>query len=122
MLSAAQSAGEKLSIGGVTTFLGLGMTFIVLALLIGCILLLELFLKKLSIYLANKNKSVDAPSVIVVEDTTSTQENLNTLETKKTIDESTMQAISEAIAMFSQLDDKNKKPHKNITIKSIVEE
>lgn len=118
MQLAAQSVGDILSIGGVTTLLGLGMTFIVLGLLIGCIFLLEYFLKKLSLVLAKRNQPKS--SDLIVEEVVPSNA-LDTSVTVEPISDSTRRAITEAITMFSQYDDKDKKPHKNITIKSIVE-
>ncbi len=114
MLLAAMSAGDKLSVGGITSLLGLGMTFIVLAILIGLIILMEKGLKSLQSFLEKKKSS----SIAIAEVTIPTviEESVKT-----EIDEKTMAAITEAVAMFSQYDDKDKKPHNNIVIKSVTE-
>ena len=120
MLIAALSAGDKLSIGGITTLLGLGMTFIVLALLIGFIFLMEKGLKSLTSFLGtrktSKNIVSSQPVQIVKESEAVSEEN-----SKPVIDEKTMTAIVKAVALFAEYDDKDKKPHNNIVIKSVTE-
>ena len=122
MLIAALSAGDKLSVGGITTLLGLGMTFTVLVTLIGCIFLLERGLKSLNHFLQtrkssqNDNVSPENPEQIINADEI-VKEPINKVE----IDQNTMSAISQAVALFSQQDDKDKNPHNNIVIKSVTE-
>lgn len=115
MLILAQSAGKILSTGGVTTLIGLGMTFIVLGLLILIIMGLDYLFKKFSTITFKKSKN--APEVIDVRE----EKFDSAITVGSAIDENTEQAILQAVTMFSQYDDKDKKPHNNIKIKSIVE-
>ena len=74
------STGDKWSISGITTLIGLGMTFLILALLIGTILLMRPILKQLekilpkvkrkikefvrSIFKKSKNNSSEVTAVV----------------------------------------------------------
>lgn len=115
MLVTAQSVGKIFSTGGITTFLGLGMTFIVLTLLIFIIIGIDYLIKKIS--KLNLNKKTEPKVAVTANEELPTDD----VGSATPIDESTQQAILQAVKMFSQYDDKDKKPHNNIKIKSIVE-
>ena len=107
------SVGEKFSVGGVTTLLGLGMTFVVLALLICCILLVNLIVKQLDKVKIGKKKEGVAPAVVFVETKIDSAD--------EPIDEETMLAIDAAVKTYvreSASDDG--KSHENVKIKSVV--
>ncbi len=59
MTLCALTVGEMFSVGGITTLLGLGMTFVVLALLVALILLINVILKYLTQYV-DKRKAASA--------------------------------------------------------------
>ena len=106
------SVGEKFSVGGVTTLLGLGMTFVVLIILICCILLVSLILKKLGKvqFRSKKQKAETVPSVPETSIEDKTEE----------IDEETMLAIKAALDTYARENASDGKPHDKITIKSVV--
>lgn len=105
------SVGEKFSVGGVTTLLGLGMTFVVLALLIGCILLVNFSVKQLSkIHLSEKKKKVIDPVAEPASEPVCDDK----------IDDETMLAIESAVKTYVRENSSDGKPHENVTIKSVV--
>lgn len=105
------SVGEKFSLGGVTTLLGLGMTFLVLVLLIGCIFLVSFLIGKLGIISFKKKTSVPMEkSVKPVEERDSSEP----------IDEETMLAVSAAVQTYVRESATDGKPHENVKIKSVV--
>ncbi len=91
------SIPEKWATSGITTLLGLGTTFIVLALLIGLIALLRLILQRLE-KLPKKNKKV-SPAVEAV---ATPSENISA---DKPIDEDTLSAIEKAVMNFVKKED-----------------
>ena len=109
-LAASLSVGEKFSVGGVTTLLGLGMTFLVLALLIVFILLIGFVLKRMGkINFKSKKK---APVVEKPVEEASTKE--------ERIDEETMLAVTAAVETYVRESATDGKPHDKIKIKSVV--
>ena len=106
------TVGEKFSVGGVTTLLGLGMTFVVLALLIGCILLVGFSLKQINkIHLPQKKRKNDvAPEPVAVP----------VVDAPAEIDPETMLAIESAVKTYVRENSSDGKPHENVTIKSVV--
>lgn len=112
----ALTAGEKFSIGGTTTLLGLGMTFVVLILLICFIFLVNLIIKqleKLQVKLADKKKQKKAAAEVV-------EETVEAEPVKEEIDSETMGAIQEAVKTYLLENDEKGKPHENFKIKSVT--
>ena len=107
------STGDKWSISGITTLIGLGMTFLILALLIGTILLMRPILKQLekilpkvkrkikefvrSIFKKSKNNSSEVTAVVANAVVSEPVDNL--------IDEETMKAIETAVLNYVKKDD-----------------
>ncbi len=122
-LVAAES--NKMATGGITTLLGLGMTFLVLALIILSIRLLQFILKMLDKYnpaiknsiknaFRKKNKSIESP-----------QPNTDTVSSEKTIseiDDDTKYLIEQSVRQYIKNTSNDEKPHNNIKIISIKEE
>ena len=117
MLLSALSVGEKFSLGGTTTLLGLGMTFIVLAILIGCVYLVNVVVKLLSkINKNNKRNAVKKDKSAVIEAVSEEDSG----EDKK-IDDETMAAIRAAVDIYVKENSDDGKPHDKTTILSVKE-
>lgn len=124
MLLSSLSPVDKLSVGGTTTLLGLGMTFVVLALLIGCVYLVNTLIKLSGKFLteyqakkkAKKEAEVKAETVVpaVVEDSVDKKADGE-------IDEETMIAIRSAVETFVRESSADGKPHENVTVLSVKE-
>lgn len=117
--------GELFSTGGITTLIGLGMTFLVLALLIGCIYLLRVILKflekkypKLIAKIKNafkKKKNVNVEEIATDDNVRSE----NPITDEVTVDETTRSIIDETVQLFVNQSDVDGKPHNNIKIISV---
>lgn len=108
---------ERWSTGGITTLLGLGMTFVMLALLIGAIILLRYILKGLGILIPKckekfffKKKTTEAPAATVEPDE----------QPEEKIDDETMTVIERSVRQFSANSDDGK-THDRIRILSVKE-
>ena len=101
---AAETMGDKWATSGITTLIGLGMTFVILTLLIGTILLMRLILRefeKLKPDVKNifsKKKKIAVENVTIVSDT-------DTSIKEKEIDEETYNAIRAAVFNYTKKDD-----------------
>lgn len=100
MTLCALTVGEMFSVGGITTLLGLGMTFVVLALLIILILLINLILKYLTQYIDKRKAAVS--------------------EKKKKVDPAT-ESASECVVESSASENEDIPPEKMLAIRSAVE-
>jgi len=113
MMVGALSVGERFSLGGITTLLGLGMTFVVLVLLIGCVYLISAS-NKLTDTLKKKLKAKKAAAV-----------NENAVQSvateKEDIDDATMAAIQSAVNIYCKETANDGKPHDNVTILNVKE-
>lgn len=118
MLLGALSVGEKFSLGGITTLLGLGMTFLILVLLIGCVYLINLAAQKLPERIKGKlkseNKNNPAEKSDIVENTAAVEGVV------KEIDPETIVAIQSAVQIYLSENGEDGKPHENINIKSVT--
>ena len=56
----ALTTAEKFSVGGITTLLGLGMTFVVLALLICCVYLVNVIINVLTKFIDQQKEASKA--------------------------------------------------------------
>ncbi len=94
------SMGEKWATSGITTLIGLGMTFFILAFLIGMILLMRLILKELEKLLPKlKRKKKAAPKV------TEPAQTKTPAEEEQPIDDETLDAIKKAVLNYVKTDD-----------------
>ena len=96
------SIGEKWATSGITTLIGLGMTFAILALLIGTILLLRLILKELEKVLPKlklKKKKAEPKEEVAAQNAEPV------VEEEKPIDEDTMSAIEAAVMNYAKKGD-----------------
>lgn len=119
MILSALSVGEKFSLGGITTLLGLGMTFIVLVILIGCILLINLLVKKTNSFMSTRKSGKNAAK----SDETAAAVNRSAAGTEipdEAISPETMLAIEAVVKTYLREDGGNGKPHENIRIKSVT--
>ncbi len=122
------SAADKWSTGGITTLLGLGMTFIMLALLVCFIHLLRYilnFLEKTTpafkekiygIFRKKNNKGLES--------NISNGTNNNTTEelvAENNIDNETMEVIEQSVKQYISLSADDGKPHDRIKIVSVKE-
>lgn len=109
MLLNALSVGEKLSTGSITFFMGMVITFIVLGLLIGIIMIFNYLLNKLDF-----KKSKSKPEIVPVLET-----NVKNTEVTKdeTVNGETLEAVNSAIKLF--MTQNNEKPHERYTVKSV---
>ena len=116
------TAGEKWSTGGITTLIGLGMTFLMLALLIGAIFLLRFILKfldknlpmlksNLSKVFSKKKKQTGEPA---------TEEPAATPE-QPVVDADTMSVIEQSVRQYVSSTATDGKPHTTIKILSVKE-
>lgn len=117
------SGSEKWSTGGITALIGLGMTFVMLALLIGCIFLLRFILsvlektnpklkEKLSNIFKKKNKKEEpVTKETQSEETTSTTD----------IDPETLSVIEQSVQKYVSVSATDGKPHDKIRILSVKE-
>ncbi len=121
MALSALSVGEKFSTGGITTVLGLGMTFVVLALLIGCVYLVSVIVQELTKFI-NKQREARKAKKTVTEQTVSAAENTEaSASAVSEIDAETMVAIQSAVEIYLRENGGNDgKPHENVTIKSVT--
>lgn len=111
MILCALSAAEKLSTGGTTTLLGLGMTFIVLALLIGCVYLVNWIMSLLEKYLKRRQeKKIAVPT---------NDESAEIMETNEEPDAETLLAIKSVIEIHVRENSNDGKPHDKVTILSV---
>ena len=98
------SMGDKWGTSGITTLIGLGMTFLILAVLIGMILLMRLILKEADSLIPKfkqklKRKKAQAePAAVASEDTPVKAE-------EEVIDDATMDAIKAAVLNYVKTDD-----------------
>ena len=107
------TVGEKFSVGGVTTLLGLGMTFLVLALLILCIILVGFIVKKLGlIHFPPKKKKKNDTAEQIVDDVVE--------KPVEEIDPETLVAVESAVKAYVRETATDGKPHENIVVKSVV--
>lgn len=125
-LVAAES--DKIAIGGMTTLLGLGMTFLVLVLIILSICLLRLVLKMLDKYLPTiktsiknlfRKKNSDIESRQATPNSDINHLNNTTI---SEIDDDTKYLIEQSIRQYIKNTSNDEKPHDNIKIISIKEE
>lgn len=116
------TAAEKWTTSGLTTLIGLGMTFVMLTLLICSIHLLRLILKglekvvpdfkqKLSEVFRKKDKT--EPVVEIAEETPADKDN--------TVDEETMAVIEDSVKRYVANSATDGKPHDRIKILSVKE-
>ena len=99
------SIGDKWAISGITTLIGLGMTFAILAFLIGTILLMRLILKELEKVLPNlKRKRKQAKSDASANEAVAVNEVLPE-RNDNSIDDETMKAIEAAVMNYVKKDD-----------------
>ncbi len=99
------SIGDKWAISGITTLIGLGMTFAILAFLIGTILLMRLILKELEKVLPNlKRKRKKAKSDASANEAVAVNEVLPE-RNDNSIDDETMKAIEAAVMNYVKKDD-----------------
>ena len=117
---------ERWSTGGITTLIGLGMTFVMLALLIGAIILLRYILKGLDVIMPKCNEKLRIFKEKIRKTKTEAPE-LPTLtsdektdETIEKIDEETMAVIEQSVRKFSA-NENDGKPHDRIRIVSVKE-
>jgi Na+-transporting methylmalonyl-CoA/oxaloacetate decarboxylase gamma subunit len=115
----ALSIGEKLSTGGITALVGISMTFAVLAILIGSIILLKIGVEKFVTAQKNKlnketNKEENKEDLAVKEIITDNEE---AKEEVKVVDEQTLEAVNTAVSYF--MVQNNEVPHLNYKIKSV---
>ena len=98
---ASETMGDKWATSGITTLIGLGMTFVILALLIGTILLMRLILKEFEKFkpslkkISSKKQNADETPTAV---STQTEPAPNTDE----IDEETYEAIRAAVFNYTK--------------------
>ena len=118
MILAADTSttGGKFSVGGETTLLGLGMTFVILILLIACIVLVNYLIKQLGKIDFSRFKK-EKP-VQTAETPSSTDEAVEVQSAK--IDGETLLAIESAVRTYVRESATDGKPHENVTIKSVV--
>lgn len=116
------TGSEKWSTGGITALIGMGMTFVMLALLIGCIFLLRYLLaglektnpkikEKLSNLFKKKTKEENVTEDVVREE----------VEDVQTVDEETMLVIEDSVKKYVSASAKDGKPHDRIKIVSVKE-
>lgn len=116
MLLSALSVGEKFSLGGTTTLLGLGMTFIVLALLIGSVYLVSAIIKLIAKSISDREaKKESKVKTTEVAETLPTTDEVASPE----IDEETMIAIRAAVDIYVRENATDGKTHENVTILSV---
>lgn len=113
MVLSALSIGEKFSLGGITTLLGLGMTFVVLALLIGSIYLINIIIKQLSAFLYKKKQQKLSKNPVEELSTVSEHVAEVGISAEKKL------AIEAAVRTYLRETDAGK-PHENIKIKSVT--
>lgn len=121
MALSALSVADKFTTGGITTVLGLGMTFVVLGILIGCVYLISVILKELTKFIEKQTKALKEKkaSKAVTEQTVAVTE--NTAAPNDEIDAETMVAIQSAVEIYLRENGGNDgKPHENVTIKSVT--
>lgn len=106
------SIGEKFSLGGITTLLGLGMTFLVLAILIGVVILVNFIIKNVGKISLKKEKSY-LNEIISQEQSESIKE-----KNDKDIAPETLLAIESAVKTFVREEDDV--PHENVKIISVT--
>ncbi len=107
------STGDKWSISGITTLIGVGMTFLILALLIGIIMLMRIVLKELEIVLPKIKRKISqhgrSNSQKLQNENSEDKavaENAADSETADiSIDEETMKAIETAVLNYVKKDD-----------------
>ena len=98
------SMGDKWGTSGITTLIGLGMTFVILAVLIGMILLMRLILKEADLLLPKLKQKIklkrakDKPAYVSDDIAPSDTE-------EETIDDETMDAIKAAVLNYVKTDD-----------------
>lgn len=102
------SIGDKFSLGGITTLLGLGMTFLVLAILIGVVILVNFLIKKLGSVFFKKKEKPNEPI---------TNASVTVKEEQKEISPETMLAIESAVRTYVRED--GAVPHENVKIVSV---
>lgn len=119
MLLNALSVADKFSIGGITAVVGLLMTFIMLAVLIGFVFLMNVIIKNSKVWQEKlnskfkKKKSTAEPSSLIGEEKQIAAEKKSEL-----IDEQTLQAINSAVKDYMSLGESGK-IHSDYTIKHI---
>ena len=105
----ALNIGEKFSLGGITTLLGLGMTFLVLALLIGFVYLISFIVKKVKpISFKKKNQTKQTPEDTAIE----------VKQVEENVSPEKMLAIESAVKTY--LSESSDTPHENIKIISVT--
>lgn len=118
------SSAEKWSTGGITTLIGLGMTFVMLALLIGAIHLLRLILKgldKANPIIKSKLQKVFRKKSAQGEIVDSERNVAELAEEKTVIDEETMSVIEQSVKTYVAATATDGKPHDRIKIVSVKE-
>ena len=110
MLLNALSIGEKFSTGSITFFMGILITFALLALLIVCIILMEILLKKLM----KMGKKAKDP-VIGVTEIPSTAAVASTEEV--ITDTKTLEAVNAAVKTF--MTNNYEAPHEHYTVRTV---
>lgn len=105
----ALSVAQKFSTGSITFFIGMVITFVVLAVLIVCVMLLDYFLNKADFKKLFRKKDKDVA--------------ISSVETKKeivqedTINVETLEAINAAIKEY--MEKSSEVPHNRYTVRSV---
>lgn len=118
MTLSALTVGEMFSVGGITTLLGLGMTFVVLALLIVLIMFINLILKYLTQWLDKSKASSKAKKASVA--ASLSEEKIPEAEKSETdISAEKMLAIRSAVEIYLRENANDGKKHDNPEIVSV---
>lgn len=114
------SIAESLSKGGMTTLIGLGMTFVMLALLIGAIVVLRYILKGLDTIIPKCKEKLLKKNTTPLTETNVEHNDSSSVVEEQEVDVDTLAVIEQSIRTYTAKSNDGK-PHDRIRIISVKE-